>query len=208
MAQRRSLVVATMLAVLLALVATVPALAYTHVNEYHLRLSRHDPVKCGKRIEIEATLRTERGRAVSGETVYFAVEQGSPGDKVAPSSAVTGRHGTASTYATLTCSDRKHKDHYDQHVIKAWVPGKAQARITLIVFDKGYDHHQDGKASERAPFGPWGGAEAVAASGLAKTCARVAASLLATREARDGLGRGVLVGVETLLTAFGRASGS
>ncbi len=135
---RRSLpFLATFIALVMLLLAAAPASAYNHVNDYHLRLSRLDPLRCGTPIGIQALLTDTRGHAVSGATIHFAIAEGRRGDTLGPANVVTNARGKAVTSVRLVCTNDTHRVE-----IVANGPGGAKARITLVLYDY-HGGHQD-----------------------------------------------------------------
>jgi hypothetical protein len=135
---RRSLpFLATFAALVLLFVAVAPAAAYTHVNRYHLRLSRVSTLQCGTPIKIQALLTDKQGSPVVGKTINFFLFDGKPGDTLAPKNAVTNEQGKAFTFVTLKC-----QNHTRQVEILAEGPKGAKALITLVLHnDHERDHH-------------------------------------------------------------------
>ncbi len=137
---RRSLpFLATFLAIFMLLLAVAPAAAYNHANDYHLRLSRLDSLRCGTPIGIQAQLTDKRGHAVRGATVHFAIVEGRRGDALAPANVVTNADGEAITFVRLVCTNDTHRAE-----VVATGPSGAKARITLVL----HQHHdRDGHSA-------------------------------------------------------------
>lgn len=114
-----------LLALLVMLATALPVAGYGHANAYHLRLSRLDPIACGRWIDIKADLTSNKGKPVKDVVVGFEFVSGNPKDVVDPTQATTDRHGHAYTRVKLDCGSTQHK-------LVAAVPGKATARIVLI----------------------------------------------------------------------------
>lgn len=124
MIRRSSPLVRLVLALVVLLLAVAPVSAYNNVNEYHLRLTRLDPLACGTPIRLQALLTTKSGTPVSGIAVQFAIAKGA-GDIVAPTSVVTNTDGIAITNVTIDCGSQP------PHQVLASVANNASARITL-----------------------------------------------------------------------------
>lgn len=112
-------------AAMLAFGAAAPTLAYTHVNNEHIRLSRLDPVVCGTPIRIDALVTDEHGTPSVGITVTFSLSNGEAGDVLSPQSSITSSSGHAGTTLTMSCLK-------GPRTVRASEPGGAHASITFV----------------------------------------------------------------------------
>jgi hypothetical protein len=146
----RRAVLVVILAVAMSTLAALPVSGYGHANTYHLRLSRLDPISCGRWIDLRADLSDNRGRPVKDKTVYFEIKVGAPGDVLSPRSATTNRWGQAGTRVKLDCSRGVHK-------VWASVPNKASAGIVLTTTGAQWPNPPWAGLSHWLSFDWWGG---------------------------------------------------
>ena len=152
MVRRTSPIVAVLMVILMTVVAAVPAFAYGHANDYHLRLSRMDRISCSVWIGLKATLTTSQGKPVRGVNIDFSILTGAPHDALNPWQTVTDRRGRGYTHVKLDCTA-------NTHVIVASVTGEATAQITLITQPRvvhPHGHSATPSAVDLPPFfAPW-----------------------------------------------------